>query len=383
MNRSTPILVDVALANRSHGASRAHTQFHNLIRKIDRQKQLLQLWGETVPLYHGKLAAEYEPLQQAYHAHRAELVRLFDHAAGQPEFRKRDREKLAHLIVDIAGDLIAQHACVDLKPIYDRHAENDFDTEAAADAARAAALMQSILGIDFEAHEDVSSPEKLARAAAEKLRRAQQDEEERRERNRERKASRPKTARQLEKEAVQQAAAREAGKSIQEIYRKLVTVMHPDREPDPTERERKTGLMQRVNAVYQKKDLPALLELQLALEQIDPSHLAGLSEERIKRYNKILREQSAQLARELEQVEGELSIQAGLGPLGKLAPQELLDRLSYEIKQLKRDIRSIRADLELFRDPAALKAWLRAFRIPRRRPAEDGLFDSLFPTLPF
>lgn len=383
MIRNTPILVDVAQANRSKGLPRAHTQFHNLIRKIDRQKQLLAVWSETLPRYRSKVAKDYQPLQQTYQTHRADLVRLFDEATGLPAFKKRDREKLAHLILDLAGELIGEYGFTDLKPIYDRHAETDFDTEAATDAARTAELMQSILGIDFDPHEDISSPEKLAQAAALKLQRAHEEAEERRQREQERRATRPKTARQLEKEAIKQAAERETGKSIQDVYRKLVTAMHPDREPDPAERERKTALMQQVNAAYQKKDLLELLELQLALEQIDPAHLAGLTEERIKHYNKILREQSEQLAEELAEIENEVRMQAGLGPFQKIAPGELLDILDRDIGRLKRDIRTIRKDLESLRDHAALKTWLKEFRIPRRQASDDALLDLMFSDFKF
>lgn len=383
MIRNTPILVDVAQANSSKGLSRTHTQFHNLIRKIDRQKQLLAVWSETLPRYRSKVATDYQPLLQTYLAHRSDLVRLFDTATRQPVFKKRDREKLVHLILEMAGELIAQHGLTELKPIYDRHAETDFDTEAASDAARTAELMQSFLGIDFDPNEDISSPEKLAQAAAEKLRRAHEEAEERRQRDQERRAGRPKTARQLEKEAIKQAAERETGKSIQDVYRKLVTAMHPDREPDPAERERKTALMQQVNAAYQKKDLLELLELQLALEQIDPAHLAGLTEERIKHYNKILREQSDQLAEEIAEIENEIRMQAGLGPFQKIAPKEILDLISHDIGQLKRDIRKIRQDLESFRVHAALKAWLKEFRIPRREASNDALLNLMFSDLKF
>lgn len=379
MDRNTPILVDVVQTQGSKGATRTHTQFNNLIRKIDGQKQLLAAWNETLPLYRAKVASDYEPLVQSYNAHRADLVRLFDEAIQQAIFKKRDREKLAHLILSISGELIAQHDMSELKPIYDRHAATDFDTEAATDAALTASLMKSMLGIVFDEHVDVSSPEKLAQAAAEKLARARAAEEERRQQDRERRAKRPKTARQLEKEAVKEAAARETGKSIQDIYRKLATAMHPDREPDPVERERKTALMQQVNLAYQKKDLLGLLELQLALEQIEPSHLAGLAEERIKHYNKILREQSAQLAQQIAGSENEVRLQLGLSPFGKITPKGLLDLLNHDIGQLQRDIRSLRADLEAFRDVGALKAWLKEFRIPRTQPAEADFFASLFP----
>ena len=48
--------------------------------------------------------------------------------------------------------------------------------------------------------------------------------------------------------------------SIREVYRKLAGALHPDRESDPQERERKTALMQRVNQAYAKNNLLQLLD---------------------------------------------------------------------------------------------------------------------------
>src|SRR3546814_14629934 len=60
----------------------------------------------------------------------------------------------------------------------------------------------------------------------------------------------------------------------------------PDRESDERQRQAKTALMQRVNQAYAANDLLALLELQLEIEQIDPSHIANAGEARLKHYNK-------------------------------------------------------------------------------------------------
>jgi hypothetical protein len=73
--------------------------------------------------------------------------------------------------------------------------------------------------------------------------------------------------------------------------------LHPDRETDPQERERKNALMQRVNQAYSKNSLLQLLELQLELEHIDQSAINNLSEDRLKHYNKILKEQVKELDR--------------------------------------------------------------------------------------
>jgi len=65
-------------------------------------------------------------------------------------------------------------------------------------------------------------------------------------------------------------AAQGGTRAVREVFRKLASELHPDRETDPAEHARKTELMQRVNQTYKAGDLLALLELQLSIEQIDP-----------------------------------------------------------------------------------------------------------------
>ena len=51
--------------------------------------------------------------------------------------------------------------------------------------------------------------------------------------------------------------------SLETIYRQLVKLLHPDLEPDPEARRHKEVLMQQITAAYAKRDLHALLRLQL------------------------------------------------------------------------------------------------------------------------
>ncbi len=44
-----------------------------------------------------------------------------------------------------------------------------------------------------------------------------------------------------------EAEAQQATQSVREVYRKLASALHPDRETDERQREAKTALMQRVN----------------------------------------------------------------------------------------------------------------------------------------
>jgi hypothetical protein len=147
----------------------------------------------------------------------------------------------------------------------------------------------------------------------------------------------------------------------------------PDREPDPAERERKTELMQQANVAYKSNDLLQLLELQLALEQIDSAHIGSLADDRLKYYNKILRQQSGQLQQELEDFEYGLKHQLGLPPFAALSPKQLVEILNADIRRIQRSIDDLREDLEALRDVNALKAWLKTYKIPKQ-DREDSVF---------
>ena len=190
----------------------------------------------------------------------------------------------------------------------------------------------------------------------------------------ERRGKRKKTAKQLEKEARQQAEEAQLGKSIQAVYRQLVTALHPDREQDTVEQGRKTELMKQVTVAYGKKDLLQLLELQLAVEQIDQSKLNTIAADRLKYYNRILQDQYEQLLREVAEIEFMFKQQAGLSPYATITPKRLMSTLNEDIDRLQDEITRIRHDLVAFRDVNHLKAWLKEYRVP---VDEGGMMDPL------
>ena len=102
------------------------------------------------------------------------------------------------------------------------------------------AILEQEFGVTLDDDEfDLSNPEAMVERLAEKAQEQRRQAEERR-------PQRKKTAKQLAKETREQEEAASISKSIQAVYRQLVAALHPDREPDPTERDRKTELMQNV-----------------------------------------------------------------------------------------------------------------------------------------
>jgi hypothetical protein len=120
---------------------------------------------------------------------------------------------------------------------------------------------------------------------------------------------------------------------LKEIFRKLASALHPDREQDPSERVRKTQLMQEINRAYKNNELLTLIQLQLEIDQIDPTDLQDLAVEKIKSYNRLL---AGQLKKVKEETQLELDRFCALNNLPRVdANLVKSDDLLLLIKQVK------------------------------------------------
>jgi hypothetical protein len=189
-----------------------------------------------------------------------------------------------------------------------------------------------------------------------------------------RKRSAKAQAREAAQQARQQAQAEGATQSVREVYRRLASALHPDREPDAAERARKTALMQRVNQAYEQGDLLQLLELQMAAEQIDPTRLAGVSDDKLQHYLHVLKEQSRGLELELQALLQPLLAKLPLYHPGSLTPEVVLARLKMDARDLRQACDELEDDLKDFQDLRALKAWIKEHR---KAEAAGGGFDPV------
>ena len=301
--KTTDIQVSVAKDD-TKKLSTAQKQFNSLVKKIDSKKKLLREWQDTLPVYQQQHDSEYLPLVATINQHKWQFAVLLDQHYGNPLFKKTDKGKLKHLIVSVCESLFdGSDETEQLKTIFNRYSDDDYDTLLKNTHEDIEMVMKGfakeLFDIEVDHDVDLSSPEAFQAHIKEKLdqRQAQQAADA------ESVKPRKKTKRQLEKELRLQEEEALASKSIQEVYRKLVAVLHPDREPDEQERQRKTELMQKVNNAYDKKDLLKLLELQLEIEQIDLAHLGAIADTRLKHFNKILKEQPEKVDEESEEEE--------------------------------------------------------------------------------
>ena len=348
--------------------SKEQKAFNTLIKKIDEKRASLAAWQEVIPSYQKKYASEFVPLVETSQDIQIELVHCLDRASDQKGLTSTERRMIDDLISELAGELAAERDDADLKNIYNKHSGSDFDAEEAAAVKGMKSMLEEVIGVDLGDDFDMSSPEELFNRAQAHMHEQQTQYEADRQAHDERQAKRKKTAKQMAKEAQQLAEEQQTSQSIRELYRKLASALHPDREPDQQERDRKTELMQRINQAYDQKNLLLLLELQLELEHIDQATINNITAGRLKHYNKILKEQLNELENEIYNTVEMFKAQFGISPFARISPSTIMRNLAADIVGIQHAIRDLKSELFIFQDIKKLKAWLKEAR--RRRKME-------------
>ena len=298
------------------------------------------------------------------------MEHFLDRTCDKKGLTSPERRMIHDLVSRMAGDLAVERNDEELKNIYNKHSGSDLDKEAEASMNGLKSLLEDVIGVDLGDDLDMSSPEEIFKRAQAHMNEQQTQFEAERREHEEHQSKRKKTAKQIAKESQHQAEEQQTSQSIRELYRKLASALHPDREPDPQERERKTLLMQRINQAYDKKNLLLLLELQLELEHIDQATINNITSSRLKHYNKILKEQLNELEHEIFVTEDMFKAQFGMSPFERLTPSTLMRNLAADIVGIQQDIRELKSDLLAFQDIKKLKAWLKDMR---RRQKMDYL----------
>ena len=366
MNPTTQTSLRIAEPATTGPVSRVRKQFNTLIKKLEAMRTRLAAWKEAMPVILRQAEQEYAPLARAFAEHQKALLLLLDRMAGHKALGKRNRAKLSDAICDMALEQLARGGGDDIKAIYNRHSGGDFDVDIDDGGAAIKGMMEDMTGVQLDGDVDWTSPEAVFEALARRADEEQQAAEAKA-------ASRRKSPSEIARELRAAAESDKLKQTVRDIFRKLVSELHPDREPDGAERARKTALMQRVNAAYTANDLLALLELQLEIEQIDQASIDKLGDERIKQYNKILEGQVRELERETASMEYAAEMEMGIQTLGRVTPQIMLRHLRADIAEIQAANAAIVAELEEFSDINRLKAWLKTYR-PVPLPDDDDVF---------
>ncbi|MGR3910763.1 molecular chaperone DnaJ [Burkholderia sp. SR8] len=365
--------VAIAPDHETASLSKAQKTFNTLVKHIEKRRERLGAWEAVMPAFQKKFVDGLLPLERESTSLRIKLIHLLDDAFLQKGWSKAEQRTLSDLIADMARDLLQVSDDATLKVIYNRHVASGDVGSATPEPEPAKAGRTP----EPEPPEDLDalSPDELAeRMQAELDAQFERDMAAHAAREAQR-AKRKKAPKQSAAQARIEAEQAESNKSIREIYRKLASALHPDRETDPQEQQRKTALMQRVNRAYEKGNLLQLLELQLEIEQIDRRAIDGLGEARLTRYNGILEEQLRELDQEIQHVENDFRRTYGIASSTKVAPDTVLRMLARDIAGMQHSNQDLAVALREFGDPDNVRDWLKDMK---RRPASSRFDDDAY-----
>lgn len=289
----TPDTEMVAIAGSRPKLSKAQREFNTLTGRIRQLRADLAEWQALQQGFAERWIREMEPALTAMNRVQLDLVRRIDTLLCHPptgvKLTRRQKQTLSRHLLSLVDELLtADESDAELEALHDRHSDISREEQREMECNFTQAVLEEVFGKDAVATFEGDDSESLLRHAQAKLAESATADEAQRQ-QRAAKRGKPTAA---ERAAERKAdAAQQASLSLREIFRKLVSALHPDREADGAERERKTALMKRVNHAYQNEDLLELLSLQIEIEQIESEHLAALPEQRLRHYNHVLKEQ--------------------------------------------------------------------------------------------
>ena len=262
--------------------------FNRLIARIEKMTQTLADRQQLTDAHRVGHIARIEPLRQQQRALNRDMV-FFLHGRLQRKGWTHAQKRIMKEILCALAQPFIHEGDAEMLALHDQHGEDSFAEQQKAVLAEAGAMMEDVLGVSLDSKDGFESVEEMLH---EGLRQAQDKAEAQ---QHARQARRKPGKRQQKADQVQQ----QAQTTLREVYRKLAGALHPDREPDTGERERKTALMSEVNTAYERRDLLALLRLQLRIEQIDPHAIGQLSTKKLDAMMVVLKDQAKTLESEL------------------------------------------------------------------------------------
>jgi hypothetical protein len=271
----------ITLQPTSHGKplSKQQKAFNTLVGKIRRARDRQQQWHAAMQHAAQAQAAHIAPKLRSINALRKELMLALDAVRTDPGYNKTDRKRL-HIMIEALGQAcLAMQADAEVEAILSRQGRSKRQT--------APSQIDDLFGFADCAQAD-TTPDA---ADAESFDSGPEDN--------------PGFRQRLRPDSEDRRRDPQAP-TLRSIYRKLASALHPDREPDPEARARKTALLQRANAAHRQGDLLALLGLQLEIAMVDTTHLSSLADAQIKDYVQILKAQLADLEEEIAMIENAL-----------------------------------------------------------------------------
>ncbi len=327
-------------------------RFRYLIGQIEAVRKTRSAWDKTVDKFRLEHTQRLQPLRISLRDLSRGTVLAIDRLLDDSNWSRADRAALRQILCATADALLAaQPDDAELRALFEKHSEASFDAVKQEEIQLLREEAEELTGLDLGDETDIRTEEDLIQRMYEKMAERDAAEEERasaRSRQRQESASNRRT----------EAAAQMVKQSLREIYRKLASAVHPDRESDPKRREEKNILMQRINQAYAANDLLGLFELQVEIGLGDDP-IGKVSSQRLKQYNKLLAQQLEEAKTMLRELQSAFRADFGLDPGTELNAQRFNLAIQRQARAIRAEIVRQKEFLGLLANRAATKRWLK------------------------
>ena len=357
--------------------TKQQSTFKKLVAQIEAAELRLQtvaaLMAQYQPIFETKLA----PLRAECAALNIEMIYFLDGEVSKKGWSANQYETMREIICQLAEAQFEGEDNAKMEAMFDKHSDiSAADLRAKEDAELEEDLSELFGVATTRADGQVRTTEELLQEALAAFE-AQSEREH---------------AAMLESEAAESTTKRNNKKSpqrlkseqqaldakslIKDIYRKLSSVIHPDREPDEAERVRKTTLMSEVNQAYDSGNLLKLLQLQQTLGRVDQHAASLFADEKLALINRQLLMQYENLRMEQQLLDDTCMMTFGLDSFGPITEKLLNKTLKAEASELRDALSIMRRDLNAIRRGGPpFKRWLKDQREMMDDNFEDDAFD--------
>ncbi len=344
--------------------SPAQKRFNQLLKQTETLAQKIESTRAFVELHRTVCARTLTPLEQERTQFMGQMVHWLAQRLQAKGLSAKQKDIAREILCHLAAVLAAEGDEA-MQALHDAHSDLSLDELEKAEAADMQSLMEDVFG--HKLGDDDTPFDNLDDLLRANMAHMQAEARAEREASEQHKAQRKKTATQLKNEAQTQ----DADGALRTIYRQLVSALHPDREPDPAEQARKTALMKDANTAYERRDLLALLHLQLQADLVDDAHIASMAKSKLTALTTLLKERVAVLRRELYQMEAQARAEFGMPRFAPLSSAALKKQLIESELNLREEIALMQQDLKLVQDDTRFKRWLK-----QQKAAQED-FDPL------
>ena len=329
-------------------------RFNKLLARTDTLAKKIEAVRTLADTHRTVHWATLRPLETERDALMRDMVLRLDERLTQKGLSAKHKRMARQLICNLAADM-AMAGDEAMQQLHDAHSDHSLAAQEKAVAADMQRMMEDVLGQPLGDGQKFATLGEMLKAS---MAQVQQQAQAYQEAQEQAQAKRKKKTKPSARQQQAQAQAQDAEGALRTIYRQLVSALHPDRESNAHERTRKTALMKEVNTAYERRDLLALLQLQLRAELADGETVGHLAREKVAALTVLLKERVEVLTQELHETEVRALVEFEMQPCVIVSAVNLKRHMMEKAQDLQAAIKMMKRDFQRVQDDAELMRWL-------------------------